>query len=269
MRLDVCPDMSIYFEQQESGFCAVHCVNNLLQGAYFSAISLSEIALAIDAEEKALLGAEEARAGDGRFAARGGSENVNLDGYFSIQVIRKALAVWDLEAVNLDAESASDARANPGGQVAFVAHLHDHWFALRKIAGQWWNLNSLQEGGPERISDFYFQAYVDSLRAKRWTIFVIRGGAFPQPNMQLEGRGRWMTPRQIDAARAAAAKAPRPPQQGHRASESEEIARAIALSLGDGSSPAAAVRVADEEEEDDEDDDAAIARAIALSLDQR
>jgi hypothetical protein len=33
----------LYWEPQESGFCGVHCVNNLLQGAYFTEIDLAQI----------------------------------------------------------------------------------------------------------------------------------------------------------------------------------------------------------------------------------
>ena len=237
---------SVYWEKQESGFCAVHCVNNLLQAPYFTEISLSQIALELDAEEKKLMaGGGEESADYLRFLARDESDNVNLEGYFSIEVIRKALAAFNLEAVNLAAERAAEARGNLVEQTAFVAHLHDHWFALRRINGQWYNLNSLEEGGPDPISDFYFQAYLDSLRAKQWTIFVIVGPEFPPPNRQLEGRGSWMTPAEIRESRkaakaaaaaeaAAAARSPSGPAAGrHRQTESEELRQAIAMSLGD------------------------------------
>jgi len=40
--------------------CGVHCVNALLQGPYFDAIAMSEIALQLDQEEQALLGGGDA-----------------------------------------------------------------------------------------------------------------------------------------------------------------------------------------------------------------
>jgi hypothetical protein len=45
----------LYHEKQDSALCAVHSLNNLLQGQFFSAIELMDIALKLDREEKALM----------------------------------------------------------------------------------------------------------------------------------------------------------------------------------------------------------------------
>lgn len=39
----------------DAGLCGVHCLNNLLQGPYFGAAELMEIALELDSREKALM----------------------------------------------------------------------------------------------------------------------------------------------------------------------------------------------------------------------
>lgn len=39
----------------EGSLCGVHCLNNLLQGSYYTAIDLMEIAQDIDKKEKALV----------------------------------------------------------------------------------------------------------------------------------------------------------------------------------------------------------------------
>lgn len=39
----------------EAGLCGVHCLNNLLQGPYFGAVELMEIALDLDRKEKELM----------------------------------------------------------------------------------------------------------------------------------------------------------------------------------------------------------------------
>ena len=45
----------VYFEKQSNDrLCGVHCLNNLLQGPFFDAVSLSEIALRLDEMEKKL-----------------------------------------------------------------------------------------------------------------------------------------------------------------------------------------------------------------------
>lgn len=38
--------------QQEGSLCAQHCLNNLLQGEYFSPVELSSIAQQLDEEER-------------------------------------------------------------------------------------------------------------------------------------------------------------------------------------------------------------------------
>ncbi|XP_030337657.1 ataxin-3 isoform X4 [Strigops habroptila] len=43
---------SIFHERQEGSLCAQHCLNNLLQGEYFSPVELSSIAQQLDEEER-------------------------------------------------------------------------------------------------------------------------------------------------------------------------------------------------------------------------
>ncbi|NP_001158246.1 ataxin-3 isoform b [Homo sapiens] len=43
---------SIFHEKQEGSLCAQHCLNNLLQGEYFSPVELSSIAHQLDEEER-------------------------------------------------------------------------------------------------------------------------------------------------------------------------------------------------------------------------
>lgn len=58
--------------------CAQHALNMLLQGAYFTAVELAEIALQLDEQERSVLtGAERAN-----FR----SQNMDDSGYFSVQV---------------------------------------------------------------------------------------------------------------------------------------------------------------------------------------
>ena len=46
----------IYFEKQGADMmCGVHCINALLQGPYFDEVSMSNIALSLDAKEQKLM----------------------------------------------------------------------------------------------------------------------------------------------------------------------------------------------------------------------
>lgn len=45
----------IYHERQDSLLCGQHCINNLLQGPYFNAVDLSDIAIELDSFENSLI----------------------------------------------------------------------------------------------------------------------------------------------------------------------------------------------------------------------
>ena len=69
---------------------------------------------------------------------------------------------------------------------AFICHSVDHWLAIRKIHGVWYNLNStnIMPPGPQIISNFYLSAFLDSIKNSGYTIFVIRckpGQSLPDP----------------------------------------------------------------------------------------
>jgi len=85
------------------------------------------------------------------------SANVNHGGNYSIEVIRKALEVMGVVALSINSEDAKTASADPLSEVAFICHLRNHWFSIRRLNGVFYNLNSLLDDGPERISDFYLR----------------------------------------------------------------------------------------------------------------
>ena len=69
--------------------CAQHALNSLLQGPYFTAIDLAELASTLDKEES--------------FACSELlKENVDDTGYFSVQVLSKALEIWNLGLIHID-----------------------------------------------------------------------------------------------------------------------------------------------------------------------
>ncbi|CDW56402.1 Josephin domain containing protein [Trichuris trichiura] len=145
--------------------CAQHALNNLLQGAYFSAVDLAEIARKLDELERSVLGTDL-------------SLNVNDDGYFSVQVISEALKVFDLRLVGL-----CDFQARNIGSLtcsAFICNFENHWFTLRRINGCWFNLNSLNSG-PTIISDCHLELYLAQLAAEGYTVFVVEGQLPPCP----------------------------------------------------------------------------------------
>ncbi|CAO1944408.1 unnamed protein product, partial [Urochloa humidicola] len=190
----------LYHEVQEGKLCAVHCVNTALQGPFFSEFDLAALAADLDQRERLVMlegsrspGAANAAAGD--FLPEG-SHNVSLGGDFSIQVLQKALEVWDLQVIPLDSPAAGSSLFDPEQEVAFICHLQDHWFCIRKVNGEWYNFNSLYPA-PEHLSKFYLSAFIDTLKGSGWSIFAVRGNFPKECPMATEGSngfGQWLTP---------------------------------------------------------------------------
>lgn len=75
----------LYHEVQESKLCAVHCVNTVLQGPFFSEVDLAALASDLDRKERQMM-LEGTRMPEDllRFNSEE-SHNVSMDGDFSIQ----------------------------------------------------------------------------------------------------------------------------------------------------------------------------------------
>ena len=76
----------LYHEVQEAKLCAVHCVNTVLQGPFFSEFDLAALASDLDSKERQMMQEGNfitSSVGDYLSAE---SHNVSLGGDFSIQV---------------------------------------------------------------------------------------------------------------------------------------------------------------------------------------
>ncbi|VDK60295.1 unnamed protein product [Anisakis simplex] len=148
---------------QEASLCAQHALNMLLQGSYFSAVDLAEIARELDARESVVMGADSSR-----------SYNMDDSGFFSIQVIAEALKVFNLELVPLTSPNAAQYRENPILGRAYICNLNEHWFAVRRFGFQWFTLNSLLST-PRLISDTYLSLFFAQLANDGYSIFLVDG----------------------------------------------------------------------------------------------
>lgn len=271
----------VYWERQESALCGTHCINNLLQGPYYSEIGMADIARGLDERERALM--MEGGVDSSDYLSWMGRESANVDesGNFSIEVLKEALNNFGLSCDNITAPECRDALAAPTDQTAFVCHLREHWIALRQLGGQWFDLNSLQHAndqwGPSSISRLYLDAYLHQLREQRYTIFVVNGNFPPiEAGADSQGRGTWYDSEEI----IAVTKNPKAKRQKmtHTAAAGgasmsgnfggdDDLARAIAASMSTSSAPAtsvwpgAASAAASAMDEDEE-----LRRALQLSL---
>jgi len=188
----------------------------LLQGSYYNASDLADIARMMDDNERTLLS-------DSGFLGAQESSNVADDGFFSVQVLSSALEnAFGIILVPILSEAGRDARENPTKEIGFVCHLHDHWFAIRRIEDEWYNLNS-SFNYPQKLSQFYLSAFLDSLMKGGYSIFVARGD-FP-PFVEQYGQPNW----------SVVPDKP-PPQQSQPQDDDEEMRRALQLSLQESES---------------------------------
>jgi hypothetical protein len=88
------------------------------------------------------------------------SENVGLDGNYSIQVIGEALKqtndMW-LESADSEANRGKD---HSQAESAMICNSQAHWVAMRKVKGTWYNLNSCHPDGPQIITAFDFDPFL-------------------------------------------------------------------------------------------------------------
>ena len=116
--------MGIYHEKQVGRLCAKHCVNNMLQTPAFNEIQLGEIARELDEIERQTMGGRQLEQE---------SQNVSADGFFSVQVILRALADSGLTCTPARSAEASGVLDNPASERGFICNRNQHWFAVRKL----------------------------------------------------------------------------------------------------------------------------------------
>lgn len=137
-------------------------------------MDLSTLAQKLDEEERQRMAECGEESEEYRTFLQQPSGNMDDSGYFSVQVISSALQVWGLELVPY---SSTDERINmsdPSKMKAFICNYKDHWFTIRRIGNQWFNLNSIL-AKPQLISDTYLSLFLAQLKNDGYSIFVVFG----------------------------------------------------------------------------------------------
>ncbi|XP_071439782.1 ataxin-3-like [Hetaerina americana] len=166
----------IFHEKQEGSLCAQHCLNALLQGPYFTAVELASLAQQLDDEERKRMAESGVDSDDYRKFLEQPSGNMDDSGYFSVQVISSALEFWGLELVPYSSSEqvALMAQKCPTDMQAYICNYRDHWFTIRRLGNQWFNLNSMLTG-PELLSNTYLAMFLAQLQQEGYSIFVVNG----------------------------------------------------------------------------------------------
>jgi len=71
----------------------------------------------------------------------------------------------------------------------FICNKDSHWFAIRKINGTYWNLNSTLER-PQQISHFRLAAEIQALQTSGYSVFCITEPGLPPPCTSLSQKQR-------------------------------------------------------------------------------
>eukprot|EP01104_Vermistella_antarctica_P010439 TRINITY_DN2791_c0_g1_i1.p1 TRINITY_DN2791_c0_g1~~TRINITY_DN2791_c0_g1_i1.p1 ORF type:complete len:482 (-),score=105.20 TRINITY_DN2791_c0_g1_i1:119-1564(-) len=249
----------LYHEKQEAGLCAVHCLNSLLQGSYFTEIDLMQFAQRLDAREREMMQESGTDSADYLKYIAEDSGNVADDGNFSVQTLAEALKVWNLECVTMNSPNMAAIREDPLLAESFICNLSEHWFTIRRIrfrtppanaedpSSAWYNFNSLLPA-PQILSDFYLKLYLATLVEEGYTIFVLIGD-LPPANPPWQVENNWKLPATKEQIRIYQERAGGLSKQEHqalqdqfgggtgggagRSNEEDDIARAIAMSLQD------------------------------------
>ncbi|CDR88587.1 related to ataxin-3 [Sporisorium scitamineum] len=164
----------IHHERQEPGsmLCAQHALNALLQGQYYDASQLAQIATELDQLEMSELGLSAAD-----IAARDRS-SLNMDdtGFFSVSVLERALQVW---GISISSWRSAEMRARhdaPEREAAFVLNLNSHWFTIRSFGTSskfWYNLNSFL-AEPQWIGNNYLGTLLHTAESEGYSVFVVQ-----------------------------------------------------------------------------------------------
>jgi ataxin-3 len=100
-----------------------------------------------------------------------GSGNVDESGNFSIEVLRSALMTrHGLELPNIRQQGVNHMEVTQ--MEGFICNRSSHWFAIRKINGRFWNLNSTNER-PELISHFNLAREMEELQNAGYSVFCV------------------------------------------------------------------------------------------------
>lgn len=248
----------IHHEKQEQGsmLCAQHALNNLLQGHYFDAPQLAEIATQLDDLERSNLEMSDSDWNNREAAGRNADETGALQfkegqlqmaisltdihhflvaGFFSVSVLETALQVWGFSLLRWSSAQMRPYHHSPETQLAFILNLSNHWFCFRSFGRNgslWFNLNSFL-GQPEWVGSGYLGALLDQSQREGYSVFVVMPTAQDAPTHNAVLSQFRSTPADQAADNAQGAST-------GQTDEDEELQRAIQASMaqGEGSSSA-------------------------------
>jgi ataxin-3 len=114
------------------------------------------------------------------------SDNISAYGNYSLELLAGALEGKGMELREIDIAYKLDNDIN--NETAFLCHLSSHWFAVRKVSGAWFLLDSLKKE-PYKLTDTYFKylnmkvnsTYMNGILKQGGRAFIVKGGNLKEP----------------------------------------------------------------------------------------
>ncbi|GAA5967727.1 hypothetical protein JCM11641_005746 [Rhodosporidiobolus odoratus] len=171
----------IYHEKQEPGsmLCGQHALNNLLQSSLFTPQDLADIARQLDAMEAAQLDPGTHLRGEGE------SQNYDDSGFFSVQVMDKAMEILGLRLVRWGSKDMEAVHKSPELVEAFLLNHQLHWFSIRRFGpspDRFYNLDSCVSQ-PSWVSSMYLGLTLREAENQGYSIFAV----VPSADSAVEG----------------------------------------------------------------------------------
>lgn len=161
----------IYHEKQIGKLCALHAMNNLMQGPLFDQSQLHMVANELDRKERQLMGGSNLDNG-----------NACMDGFFNVQVIRVMLERMGYSMVQITGEEGKSALKDAAKETAYICNRREHWFALRRLGAEWFDLNSCL-CTPRHFNNADVQHHINEAKREGYDVFVVRGD-FPRTALE-------------------------------------------------------------------------------------
>eukprot|EP00435_Cladocopium_sp_Y103_P031793 s367_g8.t1 len=170
----------IYHEKQVGSLCALHCVNNLLQKPAYDDGFFRMVAMELDSAERRLLGGDNLDFG-----------NARMDGFYNVQVVQEVLRKGNyrsgapkLEMLPISSEAAKECKIDRVKETAFILNKNEHWFSLRRIGAEWFDLNSCLPN-PAHYTPGDLDFHIRDAVREGYSVFVVRG-TFPKCELEEE-----------------------------------------------------------------------------------
>merc|ERR1712032_100196 len=130
-------------------------------------LSFRTVAQQLDQAERRLTGGEGLDYG-----------NARADGFFNVQVVQAVLNQAGYEMQPVQGEAVRNAKVDTAKEIAFILNRQEHWFSLRRIGREWFDLNSCL-CTPRHYSDADLRFHIRDAVREGYMVFVVQGD-FPR-----------------------------------------------------------------------------------------